>query len=131
MKNSNDIIGNQTHDLPACSAVPQPTVPPRAPEIHTYMQRNKWARKHKFHFLEGNEDNLLLINCENKIHIKTFGVGRPCEHAIFNPLQKEIKQYQEKWLQHIQRMDTNRIPKQHLVSSLTDSDDTRCCINTV
>jgi len=27
---------------------------------------------------------------------------------------KEIKQYQEKWLQHIQRMDTNRIPKQGL-----------------
>jgi len=27
---------------------------------------------------------------------------------------KEIKQYQEKWLQRIQRMDTNRIPKQAL-----------------
>jgi hypothetical protein len=27
---------------------------------------------------------------------------------------KEIKQYQEKWLQHIQRMDTNRLPKQAL-----------------
>jgi len=27
---------------------------------------------------------------------------------------KEIKQYQEKWLQHIQRMDTNKIPKQAL-----------------
>ena len=27
---------------------------------------------------------------------------------------KEIKQYHEKWLQHIQRMDTNRIPKQAL-----------------
>ena len=27
---------------------------------------------------------------------------------------KEIKQYQEKWLQHIQRMDTKRIPKQTL-----------------
>ena len=26
----------------------------------------------------------------------------------------EIKQYQEKWLQHIQKMDTNRIPKQAL-----------------
>ena len=26
---------------------------------------------------------------------------------------KEIKQYQEKWLQHIQRMDTNRIPNKH------------------
>jgi len=29
-KNSND-IGNRTRDLPACSAVPQPTAPPRAP----------------------------------------------------------------------------------------------------
>jgi len=25
---------------------------------------------------------------------------------------KEIKQYQKKWLQHVHRMDTNRIPKQ-------------------
>jgi predicted GTPase len=25
---------------------------------------------------------------------------------------KEIKQYQEKWLQHVQRMDMNRLPKQ-------------------
>jgi hypothetical protein len=27
---------------------------------------------------------------------------------------KEIKQYQKKWLQHVQRMDTNRIAKQAL-----------------
>jgi hypothetical protein len=27
---------------------------------------------------------------------------------------KEIKQYKEKWLQHVQRMDTNRIHKQAL-----------------
>ena len=27
---------------------------------------------------------------------------------------KEIKQYQEKWLQNVQRMDTNRLPKQAL-----------------
>jgi hypothetical protein len=27
---------------------------------------------------------------------------------------KEIKQYQKKWLQHVQRMETNRIPKQAL-----------------
>jgi hypothetical protein len=25
---------------------------------------------------------------------------------------KEIKQYQKKWLQHVQRTETNRIPKQ-------------------
>jgi hypothetical protein len=29
MKNSNDAIGNRTCDLPACSAVLQPTVPLR------------------------------------------------------------------------------------------------------
>jgi hypothetical protein len=30
MKNSNDIIENRTRDLLTCSAVPQPTAPPRA-----------------------------------------------------------------------------------------------------
>ena len=29
-------------------------------------------------------------------------------------IAKEIKQYKEKWLQHVQRMDTNRLPKQAL-----------------
>jgi len=32
MKNSSDTIGNRTRDLPACSAVPQPTALPRAPD---------------------------------------------------------------------------------------------------
>jgi len=31
-KNSNDLIGNRTRDLPACSAVPQPTSPSHAPK---------------------------------------------------------------------------------------------------
>jgi hypothetical protein len=31
MKNSKDTIGNRTRDLPACSAVPQPTAPPGVP----------------------------------------------------------------------------------------------------
>jgi hypothetical protein len=31
MKNFNDTIGNRTYDLPACSAVPQPTAPARTP----------------------------------------------------------------------------------------------------
>jgi len=31
VKNSNDTIGNQTRDLPASSAVPQPISSPRAP----------------------------------------------------------------------------------------------------
>ena len=40
MKNSNDTIGNRTRDLPACSAVPQPTAPPRAPIINTKKMFN-------------------------------------------------------------------------------------------
>jgi len=39
MKNSNDTIGNQTHDLLACTAVPQPTAPPCTP--YTEMSRIK------------------------------------------------------------------------------------------
>jgi hypothetical protein len=31
MKNSNDTVGNRTGDLPACSSVPQPNAPSRAP----------------------------------------------------------------------------------------------------
>ena len=38
MKNSDDIIGNRSRDLPTCSAVPQLTVPPRAPYyIYIYI----------------------------------------------------------------------------------------------
>jgi hypothetical protein len=33
MKNSSDPIGNRTRYVPACSAVPQPTAPPRAPNF--------------------------------------------------------------------------------------------------
>jgi len=36
MKKSNDTIGNQTRDLPACSAVPQPTAPPHATVSQVY-----------------------------------------------------------------------------------------------
>jgi len=37
MKNCNDTIGNRTRDLPAYSAVPQSTAPPRAPIIYAYI----------------------------------------------------------------------------------------------
>jgi len=38
MKDSNGTIGNQTRDLPACSAVPQPTALPRAPGVFIYLR---------------------------------------------------------------------------------------------
>jgi len=34
MNNSKETIENQTHDLPACGAVAQPTAPPRALILH-------------------------------------------------------------------------------------------------
>jgi hypothetical protein len=36
MKHSNDIIGSRTSDIPACSAVRQPTAPPRTPRYNLY-----------------------------------------------------------------------------------------------
>jgi hypothetical protein len=36
MKNFNDTIGNRARDLLACSAVPQPTAPLRAPHYDCY-----------------------------------------------------------------------------------------------
>jgi len=43
LKNSSDTIGNQTRDLPACSALPQPTALLRAPNyevIHVKYNEN-------------------------------------------------------------------------------------------
>ena len=37
-----DTSGNRTHDLPICSAVPQPTALPRAPRKHLYLRKIKW-----------------------------------------------------------------------------------------
>jgi hypothetical protein len=36
----NELIGNRTRDLPACSIVPQATTLPRTPEINTYVYKN-------------------------------------------------------------------------------------------
>jgi hypothetical protein len=33
LKNSSDSIWNRTRDVPVCSAVPQPTAPPRTPKV--------------------------------------------------------------------------------------------------
>jgi hypothetical protein len=40
IKNSNDIIGNRTHDLPVSSAVPQPTAPPLSLDVPRVIALN-------------------------------------------------------------------------------------------
>jgi hypothetical protein len=54
MKNFNDTIGNRFHDLPVCSAVPQPTSPPRTP-----AQRISWKNLSYKQLLELSD----LQNC--------------------------------------------------------------------
>jgi hypothetical protein len=39
IEKSNDLIGNQTHDLPACSIVPQSSTLPRAPTTKQKQQK--------------------------------------------------------------------------------------------
>jgi len=51
MKNSFDTIKNQTCDLPACNAVPQPTVPLRTPTWHSknlFVFSSKFVPLHIF-----------------------------------------------------------------------------------
>jgi hypothetical protein len=43
MKNSNNTLGNRAHDLPPCSAVPQPTAPLRAPS-YVYIYASKFIK---------------------------------------------------------------------------------------
>jgi hypothetical protein len=43
MKNSNDTIENRTHDLPACTAVPEPTAPPHATSASSTELNNAWS----------------------------------------------------------------------------------------
>jgi len=54
MKNFNYAIWNRARDLLAYSAVPQPTAPPRTPDIcthiHTYINIYECINNHKQYF---------------------------------------------------------------------------------
>jgi len=61
MKNSNGTIGNRTSELPACSAVPQPTAPPRAPTVWYVLSHYTgcptcYRTRHFFNNFTTNED---------------------------------------------------------------------------
>jgi hypothetical protein len=55
LKNSNGTVGNQSRDLPACSAVRQPTAPPRDPQIlcikFNFIVRKKFTMPVKYSFI--------------------------------------------------------------------------------
>ena len=76
MKMFDDTIGNRTRDLPACSAVPQPTAPPHVPSYSSdqFVSTNSNNRLHGIlqftpMFLSGNyaccygSKHLQLVAC--------------------------------------------------------------------
>jgi hypothetical protein len=64
IKNSNDTIGNRTRKLPTCSAVPQPTAPPCAPQ-----QQLLFVQKHLPLTLD------LIVTAPNILVADVFGNG--------------------------------------------------------
>jgi hypothetical protein len=71
MKKSSDTIGNRTHAFPTCSAVPQPTAPPCAPNRNstTHKHKNEYAEKNLNNFQDFARINLNVISnlteCDN------------------------------------------------------------------
>ena len=59
MKNSSDTNGNQTHNLPACSAVPQQTAPPCAP-LDTPSVQNQVCIYPCYYSEHGNNGNTCM-----------------------------------------------------------------------
>ena len=62
-KISNDTNGNRTCDLPTCSAVPQPTAPPR--HKHNYVTYFRESRLHSLCELNINLSYITMIHCSS------------------------------------------------------------------
>jgi hypothetical protein len=65
LKKSDDLIGNGTRDLSACSIVPSPTTLPHGPGVDSASNRNEyqesfWGKRRPAH----KADNLTVI-CES------------------------------------------------------------------
>jgi len=80
MKNFNDTIGNRTRDLPACSAVPQPTAPPRAP-LHCNGNINPLTPKDPY---SGCTAPLTSKHCILNIYSTNIGTEY-FKHGIYCP----------------------------------------------
>ena len=65
MKNSNETIGNRTRDLLTCSAVPQPTAPPRSPMNMWVSEKCKLA----YHALRKFQSGMQLPIVDCFIHL--------------------------------------------------------------
>jgi hypothetical protein len=98
-KKSNDTIGNWTRDLPACSAVSQPTAPPRASMyICTYYICMYYLRSQnvRFHFFKLMGISLPFNKCS---HNKRNSSNAPvCEKQQYNKLS--VRKRDWPWKRH-------------------------------
>jgi hypothetical protein len=62
MQNSGDTIGNRTHDLQACSTVPQPTAPPRTPATKLHLRLFEQAIGKEYEGMEVHLHSLLNLD---------------------------------------------------------------------
>ena len=74
IKSSNDTTGNRIRDLPACTIVPQPTAPPRAPllfvsKYNLYKSLRSQIRVHiVYTHVRHNMETLVGQNKSKKCH---------------------------------------------------------------
>jgi hypothetical protein len=107
------------------AARPGPTLPPGKDPV-PILQEDGWAPASGW-----TDGNLVPAGIRSRtvqpvVSRYTDWAAGPTVGSIHNPIivhkytrgakniEKEIKQYQKKWQQHVQRMDTNRLPKQAL-----------------
>jgi hypothetical protein len=134
MKNSNDNMGNRTRDLPTCSAVPQPTALPRAPNgtiRRTIFRKVRTETILKLYntlvlptFLYGSENWTLTALQRRRIEAAEMQLLRPLagytlydyktNDSVHRELQTEcildkIYEYRRNWFLHLQKMPQNRI----------------------
>jgi hypothetical protein len=70
---SNDLIGNWTHDLPACSTVPQPTTLLNVPVCYIReLYQQQWGRQRLFKFFFGLFGECMCNHCYNCSFVSTF-----------------------------------------------------------
>ena len=93
-KNSSDTIGNRTRDIPACSAVPQPTAPPRTPLNlictpirYIKIDNSSLERAEAFRYLERTLTNQNSIRDEIKGRTKSWNA---CCHSVQNRLPSSL-----------------------------------------
>jgi hypothetical protein len=86
MDNSNDTIGNRIRDFPVCSAVPQPTVPPRAPILHVGDSKYKICQ---FDGFKKNYTKMIFLTILDPYGIKVLYIPNI---TIKNSIQRTLIQ---------------------------------------